>query len=259
MYSHCKGCLILPLISALLSSNKIFLFYAKALQFFTDKIKGSTRKKNCKLNVSCQFRSTKVEINYWIALCFKIWCLVENFLFSMLAWIFRPLLIWYIYHVKHEEFLYSYEFFVSLPYNDHCDLTGHAFEARIYAENVPKGFLPATGVLHHYRPVPVSPTGANRNKIIMLLMYGEYESLFHCWWLVFPPTFCWFSFKILMSQSFLKNVLSNQVSCIATVALFDIQKQWGWNSPCVLVMVWVYYHFWLNGFSLFQCVFIDLF
>lgn len=37
-------------------------------------------------------------------------------------------------------------------------MTGHAFEARIYAENVPKGFLPATGVLHHYRPVPVSPT-----------------------------------------------------------------------------------------------------
>ncbi|KAF8010821.1 hypothetical protein BT93_J1467 [Corymbia citriodora subsp. variegata] len=32
-------------------------------------------------------------------------------------------------------------------------LLGHAFEARIYAENVPKGFLPATGVLHHYRPV----------------------------------------------------------------------------------------------------------
>lgn len=37
-------------------------------------------------------------------------------------------------------------------------LSGHAFEARIYAENVPKGFLPATGVLHHYRPVPVSST-----------------------------------------------------------------------------------------------------
>uniref|UniRef100_A0A803LFN3 FACT complex subunit SSRP1 n=1 Tax=Chenopodium quinoa TaxID=63459 RepID=A0A803LFN3_CHEQI len=35
---------------------------------------------------------------------------------------------------------------------------GHAFEARIYAENVPKGFLPATGVLHHYRPVPESDT-----------------------------------------------------------------------------------------------------
>lgn len=38
-------------------------------------------------------------------------------------------------------------------------LAGHAFEARIYAENVPKGFLPATGVLHHYNPVPTSSTG----------------------------------------------------------------------------------------------------
>ncbi|GLU07577.1 hypothetical protein SLE2022_245320 [Rubroshorea leprosula] len=37
-------------------------------------------------------------------------------------------------------------------------LSGHAFEARIYAENVPKGFLPATGVLHHYHPVSVSST-----------------------------------------------------------------------------------------------------
>ncbi|KAK7345845.1 hypothetical protein VNO77_16457 [Canavalia gladiata] len=34
-------------------------------------------------------------------------------------------------------------------------ISGHAFEARIYAENVPKGFLPATGVLHHYH-IPVS-------------------------------------------------------------------------------------------------------
>ncbi|PON94953.1 Pyruvate carboxylase [Trema orientale] len=37
-------------------------------------------------------------------------------------------------------------------------LSGHAFEARIYAENVPKGFLPATGVLYHYHHVPVSST-----------------------------------------------------------------------------------------------------
>uniref|UniRef100_A0A2N9GFP1 Methylcrotonoyl-CoA carboxylase subunit alpha n=1 Tax=Fagus sylvatica TaxID=28930 RepID=A0A2N9GFP1_FAGSY len=37
-------------------------------------------------------------------------------------------------------------------------LSGHAFEARIYAENVSKGFLPATGVLHHYRPVSLSST-----------------------------------------------------------------------------------------------------
>jgi len=40
-----------------------------------------------------------------------------------------------------------------------CLDLGHAFEARIYAENVPRGFLPATGTLHHYRPVPLAPTG----------------------------------------------------------------------------------------------------
>ncbi|XP_019188514.1 PREDICTED: methylcrotonoyl-CoA carboxylase subunit alpha, mitochondrial-like [Ipomoea nil] len=45
----------------------------------------------------------------------------------------------------------------SLPLSQsQVPLSGHAFEARIYAENVSKGFLPATGVLHHYRPVPVS-------------------------------------------------------------------------------------------------------
>lgn len=38
-------------------------------------------------------------------------------------------------------------------------MSGHAFEARIYAENVSRGFLPATGTLHHYQPVPVSPSG----------------------------------------------------------------------------------------------------
>lgn len=38
-------------------------------------------------------------------------------------------------------------------------VTGHAFEARIYAENVPKGFLPATGILHHYHPVHASSEG----------------------------------------------------------------------------------------------------
>ncbi|KAL9660243.1 hypothetical protein QQ045_025056 [Rhodiola kirilowii] len=46
-----------------------------------------------------------------------------------------------------------------LPINQsEVPLSGHAFEARIYAENVPKGFLPATGVLHHYQPVDVSST-----------------------------------------------------------------------------------------------------
>ncbi|WP_204114818.1 acetyl/propionyl/methylcrotonyl-CoA carboxylase subunit alpha [Shimia biformata] len=32
---------------------------------------------------------------------------------------------------------------------DELTITGHAFEARIYAEDVPKGFLPATGTLTH--------------------------------------------------------------------------------------------------------------
>lgn len=54
-------------------------------------------------------------------------------------------------------------------------MTGHAFEARIYAENVPKGFLPAAGVLHYYHPVPGSPTGdahkqQNCQKFISLAM-----------------------------------------------------------------------------------------
>jgi hypothetical protein len=42
-------------------------------------------------------------------------------------------------------------FFVIVP--------GHSFEARIYAENVPKGFLPAAGLLHHYHPPAISSTG----------------------------------------------------------------------------------------------------
>ncbi|WP_420005836.1 acetyl/propionyl/methylcrotonyl-CoA carboxylase subunit alpha [Arenibacterium sp. LLYu02] len=32
---------------------------------------------------------------------------------------------------------------------DELSITGHAFEARLYAEDVPKGFLPATGTLSH--------------------------------------------------------------------------------------------------------------
>ena len=32
---------------------------------------------------------------------------------------------------------------------DELTITGHAFEARLYAEDVPKGFLPATGTLSH--------------------------------------------------------------------------------------------------------------
>ncbi|TPK22252.1 acetyl/propionyl/methylcrotonyl-CoA carboxylase subunit alpha [Mesorhizobium sp. B2-5-9] len=39
-------------------------------------------------------------------------------------------------------------------------LCGHAFEARIYAEDAAKGFLPATGTLHHLRFPDVVPEGA---------------------------------------------------------------------------------------------------
>lgn len=56
-------------------------------------------------------------------------------------------------------------------------LAGHAFEARIYAENVPKGFLPATGVLNHYRPVAVSPSGEVQNRV--------YKCFFSILWKVF--------------------------------------------------------------------------
>ena len=34
---------------------------------------------------------------------------------------------------------------------DELTITGHAFEARLYAEDVPKGFLPATGTLSHLK------------------------------------------------------------------------------------------------------------
>ncbi|MFB9983253.1 acetyl/propionyl/methylcrotonyl-CoA carboxylase subunit alpha [Mesorhizobium kowhaii] len=39
-------------------------------------------------------------------------------------------------------------------------LAGHAFEARIYAEDAAKGFLPATGTLHHLKFPDSSPEGA---------------------------------------------------------------------------------------------------
>ncbi|MER9355265.1 acetyl/propionyl/methylcrotonyl-CoA carboxylase subunit alpha [Mesorhizobium sp. M0514] len=39
-------------------------------------------------------------------------------------------------------------------------LSGHAFEARIYAEDAAKGFLPATGTLHHLRFPDKAPEGA---------------------------------------------------------------------------------------------------
>ncbi|RUV04961.1 acetyl/propionyl/methylcrotonyl-CoA carboxylase subunit alpha [Mesorhizobium sp. M6A.T.Cr.TU.017.01.1.1] len=40
-------------------------------------------------------------------------------------------------------------------------LSGHAFEARIYAEDAAKGFLPATGTLHHLKFPDTAPDGAS--------------------------------------------------------------------------------------------------
>jgi len=39
-------------------------------------------------------------------------------------------------------------------------LSGHAFEARVYAEDAAKGFLPATGTLHHLKFPDTAPEGA---------------------------------------------------------------------------------------------------
>jgi len=43
---------------------------------------------------------------------------------------------------------------------DEIRLDGHAFEARLYAEDAAKGFLPATGTLHHLRFPAAAPAGA---------------------------------------------------------------------------------------------------
>ncbi len=41
-------------------------------------------------------------------------------------------------------------------------LNGHSFEARIYAEDAARGFLPATGTLHHLRFPDIAETGAEQ-------------------------------------------------------------------------------------------------
>jgi 3-methylcrotonyl-CoA carboxylase alpha subunit len=44
---------------------------------------------------------------------------------------------------------------------DEIALSGHAFEARLYAEDATKGFLPAIGTLHHLRFPETAPAGAS--------------------------------------------------------------------------------------------------
>jgi 3-methylcrotonyl-CoA carboxylase alpha subunit len=43
---------------------------------------------------------------------------------------------------------------------DRIKLSGHAFEARIYAEDPAKGFLPASGTLHHLKFPDAAPAGS---------------------------------------------------------------------------------------------------
>ena len=51
---------------------------------------------------------------------------------------------------------------------EELDITGHAFEARLYAEDVPKGFLPATGRLDHlvFPPVVRADSGVETGDVI---------------------------------------------------------------------------------------------
>ena len=44
---------------------------------------------------------------------------------------------------------------------DEIRLDGHAFEARLYAEDAAKGFLPATGTLHHLKFPDTAPDGTS--------------------------------------------------------------------------------------------------
>lgn len=67
-------------------------------------------------------------------------------------------------------------------------MAGHAFEGRIYAENVPKGFLPATGVLHHYN-VPVLPGG-------QLCKISLFIYLFMVNLKIYPTFCCWKNLKL---------------------------------------------------------------
>jgi len=51
---------------------------------------------------------------------------------------------------------------------DQLELNGHSFEARLYAEDVPKGFLPATGTLTHLQFAPGcrADTGVRSGDVI---------------------------------------------------------------------------------------------
>jgi len=53
-------------------------------------------------------------------------------------------------------------------FQDELKINGHAFEARLYAEDVPKGFLPATGTLEHlkFSDAARNDTGVESGSVI---------------------------------------------------------------------------------------------
>ena len=61
---------------------------------------------------------------------------------------------------------------------DEIALSGHAFEARIYAEDAAKGFLPATGTLHHLK-FPDAHPKALRMRIETGVRAGDAISPFY--------------------------------------------------------------------------------
>jgi len=61
---------------------------------------------------------------------------------------------------------------------DEIALSGHAFEARLYAEDAAKGFLPATGTLHHLEFPDAAPEGA-RMRIETGVRAGDAISPFY--------------------------------------------------------------------------------
>jgi 3-methylcrotonyl-CoA carboxylase alpha subunit len=54
-----------------------------------------------------------------------------------------------------------------LPIPNQADIPchGHAFEARVYAENPARNFLPATGMVWHHQPPAISNTGTNAEGV----------------------------------------------------------------------------------------------
>lgn len=54
-------------------------------------------------------------------------------------------------------------------------ISGHSFEARIYAENIESGFLPSAGILHHFQP----PDASSTVRVETGVQQGDAVSIFY--------------------------------------------------------------------------------